>query len=68
MIREEGVCMATKSILKNININEKHMGSNFISALERAQDKPGKEVIVSKSCSVLKKDQIKLLFGANSGK
>lgn len=60
--------MATKSILKNINIKGKRMGRNFISALETSQNKPGKKVVVGKSCSVLKKEQIKSLFGVNDGK
>ena len=60
--------MPTKSILKNIIINEKHMGRSFMSALEIAQDKPGKEVIISKSCSFLKKEQIKLLFSKDDKK
>ena len=55
--------MATKSVLKNININEKHLGRNFVSALENAENKSYKEVVISKSYSTLKRDQIKSLFG-----
>jgi hypothetical protein len=44
------------------------MGRSFMSALEIAQDKPGKEVIISKSCSFLKKEQIKLLFSKDDKK
>lgn len=64
--RKEGNLMATKSILKNININEKHLGRNFVSAMENAKNKTYKDVVLSKSCSVLKRDQIKSLFGAKS--
>lgn len=62
--REEGSHMATKSILKNININKKRLGRNFVSALENAENKSSKEVIISKSCTALKRDQIKSVFGA----
>lgn len=56
--------MATKSILKNININEKHLGRNFVSALDNAKNKSSKDVVISKSCSHVRRDQIKSLFGA----
>lgn len=57
------IVMATKSILKNINIKEKNMGRNFVTALEHAKDKPCKEVVITKSCSVLTSDQIRVVFG-----
>lgn len=56
--------MATKSILKNVNINDRHLGRNFVSALENAESKSSKEIVISKSCSVVKRDQVKSLFGA----
>ncbi|NLL67111.1 MAG: hypothetical protein GX236_05345 [Clostridiaceae bacterium] len=59
--------MATKSILKNINIKEKHMGRSLVNALERAEEKTTDEVTISKSCSDVRRDQIKTLFGANNG-
>lgn len=54
--------MATKSVLKNINITEKHLGRSFVSALENAQNKTSKEVVIKKQCSIVKRDQIKALF------
>lgn len=57
--------MATKSILKDININEKHMGRNFVSALENAKDKSCKEVILTKTYNTIRRDQIKSLFGVH---
>ncbi|NLO38045.1 MAG: hypothetical protein GX115_00970 [Ruminiclostridium sp.] len=59
--------MATKSILKDININEKHMGCNFISALENAEDKSCKEVVLSKTYNTIRREQIKSLFGIHHG-
>ena len=64
---KEGNVMATKSILENINIREKHMGRSFVNALERAEGKTAKEVPLSKSCSTVRRDQIKTLFGVNHG-
>jgi len=59
--------MATKSILKNINIREKHMGRSLVNALERAENKSVNEVTISKSCSNVRRDQIKTLFGVKHG-
>ena len=54
--------MATKSILKNININQKKLSRNFVIALETAQDAQSKDVKLSRSCKDVKKDEIKDLF------
>lgn len=54
--------MATKSILKSINIKEKSLGRNFVIALEKAQDKEFKEVKLSRNCSDVKREDIKNLF------
>lgn len=54
--------MATKSILKNININQKKLSRNFVIALETAQDVQSKDVKLSRSCKDVKKDEIKDLF------
>ena len=55
--------MSAKSILKSVNIKEKHMGKNFVSALENAQNKHSKDVVLSKVCETVKKQDIKKLFG-----
>ena len=55
--------MATKSILKNITIREKRMGRNFVSALENAQNKHSKEVVLTKSCETVRKQDIRKIFG-----
>lgn len=54
--------MATKSILKSVNIKEKNLGRNFVIALEKAHDKKSKEVKLSRNCSDVKKEEIKVLF------
>lgn len=54
--------MATNSILKDININSKQLGRNFVSALENAENKKSKEVVLSKACTTIRKDQIKALL------
>ncbi|RBP68323.1 hypothetical protein DES36_10384 [Alkalibaculum bacchi] len=54
--------MATKSILKNINIKEKNSGRRLVLALENAKNKKSKEVTYKKSYSEISKDQIKEIF------
>ncbi len=58
--------MATKSILKDINIRDKRLARSFIVALEQAESKPDICVDLSKSVNVIKKDQIKKLFGKDN--
>ncbi|SJW28021.1 hypothetical protein [Clostridioides difficile] len=55
--------MATKSILKNVDVRKKAFGRNLVSALENAKNKQEKEVVLSKKCSEVSKDKIKDIFG-----
>lgn len=55
--------MATKSIIKNIDIKDKRMCQAFISAIENAENKHSKEVSLSRSFTEIKGDKIKELFG-----
>ncbi len=55
--------MATKSILKNIDIKDRRMGRAIISALENAEGKKSKQVIMSRTFKEIKGDKIKSLFG-----
>lgn len=57
--------MATKSIMKNIDIHDKKLGKNLIVALENASGKQGKEVQLSRTYSEAKGEQIKKIFGNN---
>lgn len=54
--------MATKSILKNVNIKDKRLGRNFVNALEKAQSTENKEIKSEKKFSYVQKDEIKELF------
>lgn len=54
--------MATKSILKSVNIKEKNLGRNFVIALESAQNKKNKVIELKRACKDVKKGEIKDLF------
>lgn len=54
--------MATKSILKNVTIREKHLGRNFVYALENAKSKSCQEVKLSKKCNELTAEDISRMF------
>ena len=55
--------MATKSILKNIDIRERRMGRALILALEKSEATEGKEVELSRICREIKGEKIKDIFG-----
>lgn len=55
--------MATKSILKNINIRNRLLCRNLLIALENAEGKKGKKVILSKPYVEVKGKEIKEIFG-----
>jgi len=56
--------MATKSFLKNITIKDKKSAISFISALENAENKGRKTVVVDKKVTTVKdKGAIKNIFG-----
>ena len=56
--------MATKSFLKNIIVKDKKSATSFISALENAENKGRKKVIVDKKVNSVKdKETIKKIFG-----
>lgn len=61
--KKRGVGMATKSILKNVDIRNKKIGRDFVNALENAHDKVSKEVILSKPCTHVNRQDIRKLFG-----
>ena len=45
---EEGFTMATKSILKNVNIRGRRRVHDFVNALERSIEQPEKEVLLQR--------------------
>ena len=54
--------MATRSILTNVNINNKQLAKGFVDALTNAEKKHSKEVIMSKQCVNVEKGKIKDYF------
>jgi hypothetical protein len=54
--------MATKSILKNINIKSRNQARNLANALEYAEHHPGKPAEMHHHVTELKGQNIKLLF------
>lgn len=55
--------MATKSILKNVDIRDKNLSKNFVDALENAHKKTAKNVVLSKKCTNVNRQDIKKMFG-----
>lgn len=55
--------MATKSILKNVDVRDVNLGRNLIHALENAMNKKSEEVVLSKAYTELTRDQISKIFG-----
>lgn len=64
-MKEGGKSMATKSILKNVNITDKSSARKFISALENAQNKTSKTVSYTRTVKEVKGDDINKFFGVN---
>ena len=54
--------MATRSILTNVNINNKQLAKGFVDALTNAEKKHSKEVVMSKQCVNVEKGKIKDYF------
>jgi len=55
--------VATKSILKNVNINDKKLAEGLLSALDNAGNKASKEVELQRQLKEVKGEDIKRLFG-----
>lgn len=55
--------MATKSILKTVNINNRKLSRSFVNALEKSQKISSKPVQMSKPCKDVKKENVKDFFG-----
>ena len=61
--------MATKSFLKNISIKNRKSANSFISALENAEKKGKKKVVVNTKVKEIKDEKtIKEMFGNNQNK
>ena len=57
------IIMATKSITKEIHVKDRQMGRSLVLALENAERKKGDDVVFKKSVKIVRKDEIKKLFG-----
>ena len=55
--------MATKSFLKNINIKDKYAAERFVNALESAEKKSSVDVVLQKSFTQAKKEDLETMFG-----
>ena len=54
--------MATKSILKNVDIKDKKLGKSLIIALESAAGKHSKDVTLSRRYDDVRGEKIKKIF------
>ncbi len=55
--------MATKTILKNIDIKDRKMGRALVFALEKSETKKTKVVELTRVCREIKGEKIKDIFG-----
>lgn len=55
--------MATKSILKNVNIADKRLARTFVAALEKAEDTKYEPVQLTRTCKEITGEKIKDFFG-----
>lgn len=60
---QEVTSMATKSILKNVNIKDKRLARTFIDALSEAEKTKYDPPKLSRECRELTDDKIKEFFG-----
>jgi hypothetical protein len=58
--------MATKSILKNVDIKDRKLGKSLVVALESAAGKKAKKVTLSRTYSDIHGEKIKDILGKKS--
>ena len=58
--------MATKSILKNVDVKDTKLAKSLVVALENAPNKKGQSISLSRTYTDVKSDKIKEIFGKNS--
>lgn len=54
--------MATKSILKDVNIKDRKLAHTFVEALDSARNKKYEQVQISRKCRELSGEKIKDFF------
>lgn len=57
--------MATKSVLKNIDIKNRNSAMALVNALENAKGKHAQYVVKDRSFSNASKEEIRKMFGAD---
>lgn len=60
--KKEVFLMATKSITKNVVMRTKPLARNFVHALENAEGKSSKEVVVDKTVHEIKGETLRKIF------
>lgn len=55
--------MATNSIYKEMRVKDRKYCRNFVAALENAEKKSSKDVVVSKLVKEIKGDNLRKMFG-----
>ncbi len=55
--------MATKSILKNVNITDKRLARTFVNALEETEGSKYESVQLTRKCKEITGEKIKEFFG-----
>lgn len=58
--------MATKSILKNVDIRDPKLGKALVVALESASGKKAKDVTLSRTYSDIRGEKLKEIFSKKS--
>lgn len=59
--------MATKSILKNVQIKNRESATALVKALERAQSKRSQKSVQSRAFSDASREDIREMFGEKNG-
>ena len=57
------MCMATKSILKDVSIKDPGLAHTFVNALENAKKLKSEPTKISRECVELTEDKVKGFFG-----
>lgn len=58
--------MATKSILKNVDIRDPKLAKSLVVALENATERRGKNVVLNRTYSDIRGQKIHEIFGNRS--
>lgn len=58
-------CVATKSVLKNIDVKTRNSAVALVNALENAKGKHAQQVVKTRTFSDANKEEIRKMFGAN---